>query len=99
MPPSCCRVGTHSANHRSRCGDLRMSYAALDRMTLAKLVPELLLSGQLIDRSGMAHCIAAFGRETMAQIAIEEWMAASPVYTKRMRTALKIDGDGVADMF
>jgi hypothetical protein len=76
-----------------------MSYAALDRMTLAKLVPELLLSGQLIDRSGMAHCIAAFGRETMAQIAIEEWMAASPVYTKRMRTALKIDGDGVADMF
>lgn len=76
-----------------------MSYAALDRTTLAKLVPELLLSGQLIDRSGMAHCIAAFGRETMAQIAIEEWMAASPVYTKRMRTALHIDGDGVADMF
>lgn len=76
-----------------------MSYAALHRTTLAKLIPELLLSGQLIDRSGMAHCIAAFGRETMAQIAIEEWMAASPVYTKRMRAALQIDGDGVADMF
>ncbi|PVY28026.1 hypothetical protein [Williamsia muralis] len=76
-----------------------MSYADLSRAQLAKLVPELLLSGQLIDRSGMAHCIAAFGRETMAQIAIEEWMAASPVYTGRMRTALQIDGDGVADMF
>ncbi|MFP3468231.1 hypothetical protein SB754_22325, partial [Leifsonia sp. SIMBA_070] len=29
----------------------------------------------------------------------DEWMAASPVYTKRMRAALQIDGDGVADMF
>jgi hypothetical protein len=76
-----------------------MSYADLDRATLARLLPELLLSGQLIDRSGMAHCIGAFGRETMAQIAIEEWMAASPVYTKRMRAALQITGDGVADMF
>jgi hypothetical protein len=76
-----------------------MTYADLTRAQLARLVPELLLSGQLIDRSGMAHCIAAFGRETMAQIAIEEWMAASPVYTRRMRTALQIDGDGVADMF
>ncbi|HEY9310916.1 MAG TPA: hypothetical protein VIQ49_01220 [Williamsia sp.] len=76
-----------------------MSYAELDRATLARLLPELLLSGQLIDRSGMAHCIGAFGRETMAQIAIDEWMSASPVYTKRMRSALKITGDGVADMF
>ena len=36
---------------------------------LATLVPELLLIGQLIDRSGMAWCISAFGREEMAQIA------------------------------
>ncbi|GED99802.1 hypothetical protein nbrc107696_02490 [Gordonia spumicola] len=65
---------------------------------LATLVPELLLTGQLIDRSGMAHLIAAFGREGMGEVAIEEWMAASPVYTGRMREALGIDGDGVADM-
>ena len=34
-------------------------YAALSRDELATLVPELLLIGQLIDRSGMAWCISA----------------------------------------
>ncbi len=63
-------------------------YADLTREELAALVPELLLMGQLIDRSGMAWCIAAFGREEMAQIAIEEWAAASPIYTRRMQQAL-----------
>lgn len=76
-----------------------MTYRGLDQGLLAALVPELLLSGQLIDRSGMAHLISAFGREIMTKVAIEEWMAASPVYTHRMRTALGIDGDGVPDMF
>ncbi|MDN4174217.1 hypothetical protein QWY28_14735 [Nocardioides sp. SOB77] len=63
-------------------------YADLSRAQLATLVPELLLIGQLIDRSGMAWCISAFGREEMAQIAIEEWAAASPIYTRRMQQAL-----------
>ncbi|AZG48258.1 hypothetical protein [Gordonia insulae] len=75
------------------------AYQGLSQDQLAILVPELLLSGQLIDRSGMAHLISAFGREVMGQVAIEEWMAASPVYTHRMRAALGIDGDGVEDMF
>ena len=38
-------------------------YAALTRDELAVLLPELLLIGQLIDRSGMAWCISEFGRE------------------------------------
>jgi hypothetical protein len=63
-------------------------YADLSREELAVLVPELLLVGQLIDRSGMAWCIAAFGREEMLQVAIEEWAAASPIYTRRMQQAL-----------
>ncbi|MDL9937858.1 hypothetical protein QSJ18_13980 [Gordonia sp. ABSL1-1] len=75
------------------------TYSGLSQSQLAALVPELLLSGQMIDRSGMAHLIGAFGRDVMGKIAIEEWMAASPVYTHRMRTALGIDGDGVEDMF
>ena len=41
-------------------------YAALSRGELATLVPELLLIGQLIDRSGMAWCISEFGREEIA---------------------------------
>jgi hypothetical protein len=63
-------------------------YADLTREQLAVLVPELLLCGQLVDRSGMAWCIGAFGREEMLQIAIEEWAASSPVYTRRMQGAL-----------
>ncbi|WP_226995648.1 hypothetical protein [Gordonia phthalatica] len=76
-----------------------MSLHDLDHDQLATIVPESLLSGQLIDRSGMAHLIGAFGREGMTEVAIEEWMAASPIYTRRMRAALGIDGDGVEDMF
>ena len=74
-------------------------YAALSRDQLATLVPELLLIGQLIDRSGMAWCIQSFGREEMLQIAIEEWAGASPVYTRRMQKALKYSGDDVITIF
>ena len=74
-------------------------YAALSREELATLVPELLLIGQLIDRSGMAHCISAWGREEMLQIAIEEWAASSPLYTKRMQKALKYEGVDIITIF
>ena len=63
-------------------------YAALTRAQLAVVVPELLLIGHLIDRAGMPWCISALGREEMVQIAIEEWAAASPIYTRRMQQAL-----------
>ncbi|WP_141780475.1 hypothetical protein [Nocardioides albertanoniae] len=76
----------------------RSRYADLSREELADVVRELLLIGQLIDRSGMAWCISAFGREEMVQIAIVEWAAASPIYTRRMQRALgyapEVDGQG-----
>ncbi|OBK74490.1 hypothetical protein [Mycobacterium sp. 1274761.0] len=74
-------------------------YASLTREQLAVLVPELLLIGQLIDRSGMAWCISNFGRPEMLQIAIEEWMGASPIYTKRMQKALRYEGVDVITIF
>ncbi|KUI11483.1 hypothetical protein AU193_18880 [Mycobacterium sp. GA-1285] len=74
-------------------------YASLSRDELATLVPELLLIGQLIDRSGMAWVISNFGREEMLQVAIEEWMGASPIYTKRMQKALKYEGTDVITIF
>ncbi|WP_371053501.1 hypothetical protein [Rhodococcus gordoniae] len=79
--------------------DTGESFAALSRTDLAALVPELLLCGQLIDRSGMAHLISAFGREGMAEVAIEEWQASSPWYTRRMQRALKFEGDDVVTIF
>ena len=77
----------------------RSRYAELSRAELAVLVPELLLIGQLIDRSGMAWCIQAFGRPEMLQIAIEEWAGSSPLYTRRMQKALKYQGDDVITIF
>ena len=74
-------------------------YASLSRDELAVLVPELLLIGHMIDRSGMAWCIQEFGREAMLQIAIEEWAGASPVYTRRMQRALGFAGDDVPTIF
>src|ERR1700692_3981624 len=88
---------------RCRCtrGAVSMTsrYASLTREELAKLVPELLLIGQLIDRSGMAWCIHEFGREEMLQIAIEEWAGCSPVYTRRMQKALRYEGVDVITIF
>lgn len=74
-------------------------YARLSRADLATLVPELLLCGHLIDRSGMAWALGEFGRETMLQIAIDEWSAASPIYTRRMQRALGFEGSDVATIF
>lgn len=78
---------------------VRDSFEALSQRDLAVLVPELLLCGQLIDRSGMAHLIAEFGREGMAQVAVEEWESASPWYTRRMQKALGYEGDDVVTIF
>jgi len=74
-------------------------YADLSREQLATLLPELLLIGQMIDRSGMAWCIKHFGHSGMLQIAIEEWMGASPVYTKRMQKVMKFEGEDVVTIF
>ncbi len=71
----------------------------LSREELARLVPEYLLEGHLIDRAGMPYLISSYGRDTMAAIAIDEWMGASPIYTKRMQRTLGYEDDSVETMF
>ena len=71
----------------------------LGRHELARLVPEYLLAGHLIDRAGMPQLIGAFGRDGMRDVAIEEWMGASPLYTRRMQQALGFEGDSVETIF
>ncbi|MFI7000803.1 hypothetical protein [Nocardia sp. NPDC050175] len=75
------------------------NFEQLSRAQLATLLPELLLCGHLIDRSGMAHTIAALGRPGMTAVAIEEWQLASPVYTRRMQRAFGFTGDDVVTIF
>jgi hypothetical protein len=81
----------------ARTGNFGLAYQ--DRQELAVLVPELLLAGHLIDRAGMPHLINAFGRDVMRDIAIDEWMGASPVYSKRMQRTLGFEGDSVITIF
>ena len=69
------------------------------RDDLAALVREYLLAGHLIDRAGMPHLIGPYGRDGMAAIAIDEWMGASPVYTRRMQRAMGFVGDDVTTVF
>ena len=71
----------------------------LSREQLAVLAREYLLAGHLIDRAGMPFVVAELGLDAMREVAIEEWMSASPVYTRRMRRALGFDGDDVATIF
>jgi hypothetical protein len=47
----------------------------------------------------MAWALAEFGREGMLDIAVDEWVAASPVYTKRMQRALNFEGTDVTTIF
>ena len=66
---------------------------------LAVLGREYLLAGQLMDRSGMPHLISAYGREVMGDIAIDEWMGASPIYTRRMQRLLGFANGDVETIF
>jgi hypothetical protein len=66
---------------------------SLSRRALAVLGREWLLHGHLQDRVGMPMIHEGRPREAMEQIAIVEWMAASPVYSIRMQRALDF-GDG-----
>ena len=74
-------------------------YSGRSHAQLAELARELLLAGHLIDRSGMPHLISRFGRDGMRDIAIDEWMAASPIYTKRMQRLLGFEGETVETIF
>ena len=63
------------------------------------LVREYLMAGHMIDRAGMPHVMAELGQDAFGPVAIEEWMGASPVYTKRMQRALGFEGDSVETIF
>lgn len=68
----------------------------LDRRSLAVLGREWLLHGHLQDRVGMALLLEVADRQTMQDVAIDEWMAASPIYSRRMQQALGFIGTDVA---
>jgi hypothetical protein len=71
----------------------------LSRRALAVLGREWLLHGHLQDRAGMPLFLARATREEMEQLAIDEWMLASPIYSRRMQRTLGFEGRDVATIF
>ena len=65
-------------------------------MALGRLGREYLLFGHIRDRGLMPALAARFGPPATEEISILEWMGASPIYTRRMRRAMRIEGDDVA---
>jgi hypothetical protein len=47
----------------------------------------------------MPHVIGLLGNDGVRDISVDEWMGASPIYTRRMRAALGYDGDDVETIF
>ena len=72
---------------------------AFDELARERLLPvalETMHVGHLLDRALMPQvAIAARDVDVVDQVAIAEWMGASPVYTGRMRRLMQIEGDGV----
>jgi hypothetical protein len=70
------------------------------RLTLARLCREIMTGAQFNSRTGYAALRINHGDETYKNVAIDNWMAASPLYTRRMQRALGFGNDhSVEDIF
>jgi hypothetical protein len=71
----------------------------LSRATLAALGREYMLFGHLLNRAALPHVHLRLGPAAREAVAIEEWMGASPIYTRRMQRCLGFEGDDVETIF
>ena len=69
------------------------------RQTLADLGREYLLMGHLSGTCASPLVMQGFGPEASTEISIEQWMGASPIYSKRMQRALGFEGTTVETAF
>ncbi len=72
------------------------AFERLAHDTLARLGREFMLFAHFHDRGLMPLLGARFGRGVMTEIACDEWMGSSPVYSRRLRDLLGVPGDGVS---
>jgi len=71
----------------------------LSRGELATLGCEYMLFGHLLNRAALPHVHFQIGPEGREAVAIEEWMGASPIYTRRMQARMRFTGTGVGTIF
>src|SRR5262249_36436722 len=69
------------------------------RAELAALGREYMLFGHLLNRAALPHVQLQLGAAAREAVAIEEWMGASPVYTRRMQRCLGFEGNDVETIF
>jgi hypothetical protein len=79
--------------------DPDLGLADFSRQALAHLGREYLLNGHLQDRVGLPLVAKSFGGDAYVDFSIEEWMAASPIYSKRMQRAMGFEGNDVGTVF
>ena len=79
--------------------DPAFSLSKLSHKALARLGREYMFFAHLHDRSVMAIILSRFGIQAQTDVAVDEWMGSSPIYSMRNRKMLKIVGSGVTDVF
>jgi hypothetical protein len=75
--------------------DPSLTLASLSRRALAALGREYMLFGHLLNRAGLPPVHMRLGAQAREDVAIEEWMGASPIYSRRMQRAMRFEGDDV----
>ena len=73
--------------------------AGRSRRELCVLGREYLLIGHLQDRVALPLATKLVGEEASRQLSIDEWMGASPIYSRRMQRLLRFEGNDVATVF
>lgn len=79
--------------------DPDLTLADFSRSFLARLGYEYLLIGHLLDRVGQPLAGMEAGVDGFVRSAIEEWMGASPIYSKRMQRMMNFEGGDVGTVF
>ncbi len=79
--------------------DPDLGLADFSRSFLARLGYEYLLIGHMLDRCGQPLVGMEQGAEGFVRSGIEEWMAASPIYSKRMQRLMNFEGEDVGTVF
>ncbi len=71
----------------------------LSRADLCTVGRELMLAGHLQDRAAIPAVLRRHTMDEAFELAIDEWMTASPVYTRRLQRLLNFAGDDVPTIF
>ena len=69
----------------------------LSRAQLARLSREYMLAAHFNSRTGYAALQINHGEDTYKPVAIDNWVAVSPIYTQRMQQAMKLRGESAVE--